>query len=271
MFRKGYLRRHLRPPPHAALFPYQLFVPQKGLLSLEQNLLHQNELTCTLHLPPYPVAHTMRLGSVFVFTCALSSGATSQTHPPSLAEILSAMEGTASTAHRAQFERGELSARLIEFNALIRDRSTGSTHYSKIGGSFGFMQANRTVAPILKIIVHNLNKLSGNLVPAAPTAAYIADGAKTNAADVVTSFNSEPLGSLFVVFQPVATSDIVTCSITNQKITLLFNRTGRGLDIPVGLDLRVTDTKATGERQFSNQTSDDMLACIRALVSAAGN
>jgi hypothetical protein len=213
----------------------------------------------------------MRILLAIASGIALQCSAAAQSSQLPLAAQLQAFEGTISAKHITQFASGKLFACIIEFAAVVRDRTTRVGQYSRVGGSFGFMSASGTIVPVMKVTVHDVNLSTGDLLPAAPHSAYVAYGTGTNANEVVSSGPSDAPGSIFVVFSPKATIEVFFDAIVNQEIKILFNRTGKDIDIPLNLDLRVEDTTGTGERRRSDRASTEMMTCVTALVKAAAN
>lgn len=213
----------------------------------------------------------MRILLAIAAGIALQCSAAAQSSQSPLATATQEFEGTISAKHITQFSGGKLFACIIEFLAVVRDRTARVGQYSRVGGSFGFMSANRTIAPVMKVSVHDMNLSTGDLLPAPPHSAYVAYGTGTNANEVVASRPSDSPGSIFVVFSPKATIEVFIDAIVNQEIKILFNRTGKDIDIPVHLDLRVEDTTGTGERRRSDRASTEMMTCVTALVKAAAN
>jgi hypothetical protein len=208
----------------------------------------------------------MRTFLAIVASIILLSNANAQSSNSPIIAMIQAIEGTISANYLPQFANGKLTACLIEFNALAQDNTAGVRKFSRVTGSFGFMSAKRTIAPVMKVIVHDVNLETGNLTPAPPKTAYVAYGTGTNVKEIVGATPSDTPGGIFIVFQPKTTTEIFMNAIVNQKIKILFNRAGNGMDIPVNLDLNVEDTTANGERRRSDRATTELTTCMIALA-----
>jgi hypothetical protein len=213
----------------------------------------------------------MRIFLAIVACVAMQSNTNAQQSSSPLMAVMQVMEGTTSATYLPQFANGKLTACLIEFGALVRDNSARVGQYSRVGGSFGFMSAEGTIAPVMKVIVHDVNLATGNLIPAPPRAAYVAYGTGTNVNEVAGTNPSDTPGAVFVVFKQGKTTEVFMNAIVDQKIRILFNRNGNGMDIPVNIDLSVEDTARNGERRRSDKATTEMTTCILALAKADQN
>jgi hypothetical protein len=182
---------------------------------------------------------------------------------------LARLEGTTSVAYSPTFSGGALSGCGIEFSAVVREWAVRKGAYEKVSGSFGFMMANKTIAPILKVVVHEINIATMALTPAPPKRGYVVSGGKSNHSSLVGSYPSDTPGALFMVFQIDPTTPMYFSALSGGKLTLRYGRTPSGVDAPLTIDLSVVETKDSGERVRSAEPVSEMMGCMKALLEAA--
>ncbi|HEV7339938.1 MAG TPA: hypothetical protein VGO06_28480 [Bosea sp. (in: a-proteobacteria)] len=181
---------------------------------------------------------------------------------------LSRLAGTMSVSYSPTFSGGSLSGCGIEFNALVRNFAVRSGAYEKVTGSFGFMMANRTIAPVLKVVVHEIDRATMALSPAPPKRGYVVAGAKSNFASLHASYPSDTPGALFSIFKIEPTTSMYFEALAEGKLTIRYGRTPSGVDVPLALDLSVIETKDDGQRVKSAAPVNDMLSCMSSLLEA---
>lgn len=187
-----------------------------------------------------------------------------QPSPTDLA--LARLEGTTSVSYSPTFSNGQIIGCGIEFNAVARDWSFRKGEYDKISGSFGFLISNKNIAPILKLVVNELDRGTFSFRPKAPTRAYVTAGTLSNFQTLITSYQSDTPGSLFSVFQIEPTANMYAQALVAGKLSLRYGKNAAGIDAPIEIDLTVVDTKDDGMRVKSDKPVDDMLSCVRHLL-----
>lgn len=207
-----------------------------------------------------------RVTVAFVVLGSMYPSVASPQQPSSIDAALARLEGTTSVSYSPTFSNGQIIGCGIEFNAVARDWSFRKGEYDKISGSFGFLTSNKNIAPVLKLVVNELDRTNFSFKPKAPIRAYVTSGAHSNFKTLITSYNSETPGSLFSVFQIEPTAKMYAEALTAGKLSLRYGKTAEGIDAPLVIDLTVTDTKDDGLRVKSDQPVSDTLGCIKQLL-----
>ncbi len=197
-----------------------------------------------------------------------ASSASAQTAIESNARMLDRFLGTTSTSFLPQFASGALRACLVEFKGMALDRTVQPNAYLAIDGSFGFMRAQQTVAPVLKVVVNTVDRATLSFTPSAPVGAYLSRGSTSTAASVLNRMASDTPGGLFSIFNLEA-SEAFIHALGDPKVRVLMSRAGRTMDVPFEIDMSVTQTSERGERVRGSTAGRDALDCLQTMIKEA--
>jgi len=178
---------------------------------------------------------------------AASTAAEAQSMNQKLEALMASRVGTTAVSAEPQFANGQLSACTIEFNSLVRDHKYRQGGFSKVFGSFGVHVTSGVAAVVPKVVVHDIDARSMAFVPQAPANAYFVTGYGTSRDQLIAKHASDTPGGLFSIFRTEVFPSMME-AISQGKITLAFNRTNDGSDVPVSLNLRVLDTDEQGRK-----------------------
>ncbi|AMJ61987.1 hypothetical protein AXW83_18275 [Bosea sp. PAMC 26642] len=178
------------------------------------------------------------------------------------------MEGTTSVSYSPTFSNGKIIGCGIEFNAVVRDWAFRKGEYDKVSGSFGIMTANQNIAPVLKVVVHELDRGDFSLKPVPPKKAYVISGNRSNFDKLVSSYNSDTPGALFSVFQLEPTVKMYADALGSGTLSIRYGKSASGIDAPLRIDLRVVETQDSGNRVRSDKPIEEMFGCISDLFKS---
>jgi len=137
---------------------------------------------------------------------------------------------------------GKLTGCTLVFAAFVPDNAYSQGRFIRVDGNVGLMKAGATLGSTLKVAVQEMVR-SGNtvkMVPAAPKRAYvIGPNYQTNLQSYVSSYPSDTPGGLFSVFQVSPTLDFLVEALSQNRLTIAFNRADGPTDIKLDLQLDV--------------------------------
>lgn len=183
-----------------------------------------------------------------------------------LDDILAPLVGTQWVATTPQFQSGALIGCQMTFVVVLRDFQYKQGGYVIVNGGVALMQTKGSLGQTLKVVVEDVNPGSGNLIPAAPTSAYLIDGYKTSKDAIVGSFSSDIPGGIFVVFDGSKTFESLLNSITQNKLLVAFAREADGADVQFKVDVNVEQTDENGKRIHSDKPVTRFLDCTSKLL-----
>jgi hypothetical protein len=197
-----------------------------------------------------------------IFTC-LHPAIASQAE-----QSLNAQLGTLWVKAAPDFVDGELQGCILEYAVFARDFVHKQGAPILIAGSVGLrVLAPRGIATTLKVIVHDIDPLTGALVPSAPTRAYFVSGNKTTKEAIIGAVPSDTPGGLLVLMKTDATFEIVAQGIEDHKLTIAFGRKVGGSDLLFTLDPSVVETADDGRRTKSPTAALEFFECNESLLN----
>lgn len=202
---------------------------------------------------------------IFIFTSLLTTSSSAQQNDH-LERAISALEGTHSVIHNPMFEGGKLSGCGLEFSALVRNWQSRNGQYARASGTIGYMSAGGIVAPVLKLVIHEINMQTMALSPKAPTRSYVVSGGKSSFESIVSSYNSDTPGAIFVVFNFSPVAEMYGNALQKGSVALRYGYSESGIDTPLTLDLTVESTDADGKRKHSMNQINEMFVCMKELL-----
>lgn len=211
----------------------------------------------------------MLKAALLTFPLVLFGPSIAPAQSPAVSAALQRLEGTLSVSFVPIFAGGKLSGCNLEFYAVMRDWTFRSGDYVKASGNFGLMRSKQVVSPVIKLVIHDMDRRTLQLSPSAPSRVYISSGLQTNADQVLTGNLSDTPGGLFVVFKTEQTFEMMIDGILSQRIELRYGRPGGNSDALLKLELDVTETDDNGVRQRSPAATDKVIECFSALVKEA--
>ena len=185
-------------------------------------------------------------------------------------EALTSQLGTISVGARPVFIGGQLSGCSIEYNVLAQDWVYKGGAFIKINGSFGLMSASGKIAPILKVVLHDVDSRTMDLIPSPPESAYfVTNNFSTNQSSIIESYRSDTPGAIVVIFQLDPTFELLADGLQKDKVTIAFNRRPGGTDLQIPIDTSVEKTTREGERIQSPKASLEFVRCAKQLLENA--
>lgn len=183
--------------------------------------------------------------------------------------MLDSWLGTVTANFRPMFSGASLSGCTIEFATVVRDWAYRQGDYVKVDGAFGFMSMEGIVAPVLKVVVNDIDHAVVGLAlsPSPPTSAFIVQDYTSNASELLDAYQSDTPGALFSVFNGEGTVSMFFEALISGQLVMHFSRTSSGMSVPVPIDLTVEDTGPDGQRRHSNRAIDAMLGCLDPLLA----
>ena len=210
----------------------------------------------------------LSFAGAFAVSISFSLPASSQSIAEILEQSFDRLAGTNSVSFTPVFSGGILMGCTLEYSAIVRDWGYRQGAFSRVEGSFGFLSSGAVVAPVLKVVVNDIDMASLSMQPAAPASASIVSGFDTNAGSSIDASESDTPGSIFIVFASDPPTSMFLDALVNEKIQLRFARREGGLDVPIDLDLTVAVISADGTRSHSDEAVKTMSECLNRLAGA---
>lgn len=202
---------------------------------------------------------TMSLLMITAATTAFAAGDTDK------------MLGTLSVKATPVFAEGKLNACSIEYTAFIRDYKYKQGEVVHMSGSLGFQADGnaRTFTSYLKIVLNDWDPKKLEFVPGDPGSALILNGNKTTKDALILSTVSDTPGGYFSVFDFNKTYENLSEAVEKNELNISYSRKGGKSDVPISIDLTVSETDDEGVRKKSDSNSLEFFQCTIDLIDVA--
>ena len=206
-----------------------------------------------------------KVSMVGIVLALLSSDRTATAKEP-IDQLLANRLGTISTFAEPVFANGLLTGCSVNFNTLVRDFTYEAGTFAKVEGSFNLMTAKDSLGVLLKIVVHDFDPKTYDLVPGKPVAALFVSGNATSLPFLIRSLETDTPGAVVAVYDAEKTYPMLVQGLSAGTVTVAFARAVGGMDMQVPVDVTVEDTDDNGNKKRSNKVATSFLECSQDLI-----
>lgn len=184
-------------------------------------------------------------------------------------QLLSKRLGTTTTTANPVFSDGVLTGCSVVFGALIKDFTYKAGNYVRVDGSFSLMAANRNLAIMLKVVLHDLDPKSLELTPSPPVTAFFVSGNSTSRPFLINqSSETDTPGAIIAIYNAEKTFPMLIEGVSEETVTIAFARSKGGMEVQVPIDLGIEDTDDDGKKSRSHKAVTKFNSCVPALLKS---